>query len=172
MGLISGHSKENPRKIERGKNSILFVHQDYLLWLTNMNHMTFTSSIFRRRKNRRRNGKNRKIGPTGTDIDEYGPRNNLNDYNGDDSSSSFHRDTSDKFQLNSGMCYDWRVYHLDTNIAHIPINMFHQKSIYFFSRIRSPSSKFLPVPHHDISMEVLLSFRMISTTSRSSWSSK
>ena len=133
-----------------------------------MNHMTFTSSIFRRRKNRRRNGKNRKIGPTGTDIDEYDPRSNLNDYNGDDSSSSFHRDTSDKFQLNSGIrltCVSFRYKHV---AAHIPINMFNQKSIYFFSRIRSPSSKFLPVPHHDISMEVLLSFRMISTTSRSS----
>ena len=88
--------------------------------------------MFRRRKNRRRNGKNRKIGPTGTDIDEYGPRSNLNDYNGDDSSSSFHRDTSDKFQLNSGMCYDWRVYHLDTNISypdkHVSskINLFFQ----------------------------------------------
>ena len=71
--------------------------------------------MFRRRKNRRRNGKNRK---TGSDIDEYGPRNNLNDYNGDDSSSSFHRDTSNKFQLNSGMFYDWRVYHLDVKIAY------------------------------------------------------
>ena len=129
MELISDHSKENPRKIERGKNSILFVHEDcYLLWLTNMNHMTFTSSISRRRKNRRRNGKNRKIGPTGTDIDEYGPRSNLNDYNGDDSSSSFHRDTSDKFQLNSGIrltCVSFRYKYPDKHVQS-KINLFFQ----------------------------------------------
>ena len=92
--------------------------------------MTFTSSIFRRRKNRRRNGKNRKIGPTGTDIDEYGPRNNLNDYNGDDSSSSFHRDTSDKFQLNSGIrltCVSFR-YKCSYPDKHVQskINLFFQ----------------------------------------------
>ena len=41
MGLIPGRSKEDPRKIERGKHSILFIHQDYLLlyrYLTNTNH--------------------------------------------------------------------------------------------------------------------------------------
>ena len=113
MGLIPGRSKEDPRKIERGKKSILCTHQDCVAFINVLPHITnqyksfhFTSSMFRRRKNRRRNGKNRQIGPTGSDIDEYGPRNNLNDYNGDDSSSSFHRDTSNTFQLNSGMGYN------------------------------------------------------------------
>ena len=94
-----------------------------------MNHITFASSMFRRRKNRRRNGKNRKIGPTGTDIDEYGPRSNLNDYNGDDSSSSFHRDTSDKFQLNSGIrltCVSFRYKQYPDKHVQSKINLFFQ----------------------------------------------
>ena len=102
--------------------------------------------MFRRRKNRRRNGKNRQIGPTGSDIDEYGPRNNLNDYNGDDSSSSFHRDTSNTFHLNSGMCYNGRVNHLDVNIIPDKTVLFMINSFIFSAESIFPLLSFYLLP--------------------------
>ena len=60
---------------------------------------------FRRRKNGRKNRKNRKRGNANSGLfDEFGgERNEINNYDKDDSSSSsFHRDTS---YINSGIFY-------------------------------------------------------------------
>ena len=57
--------------------------------------------MFKRRKNGRKNRKNRKRGNLKSDInDQYGIEHaDTNNYGRDDSSSSFHRDTS---YINSG----------------------------------------------------------------------
>ena len=60
--------------------------------------------MFKRRKNGRKNRKNRKRGNLKSDInDQYGIEHaDTNNYGRDDSSSSFHRDTS---YINSGNNY-------------------------------------------------------------------
>ena len=80
-----------------------------MLYILNIYVSRFLS---RRRKNGKRNRKHRRKGGSGSDSDNvngngwYSP----NDYDVDGSPSSFQRETSNKYQLNIGECFQKKTF--------------------------------------------------------------